>query len=257
MLRAYVAGRREDWANWLSVVTFAYNSAEHSSSGHSPNFLLFGYRPRLSTTALAKDIDPAARPFLPSQKAETFIATINQIRQTARDALVLAQEKQAKAFNKGRRPVDSISVGDQVLINPHTLKLVDVAGTGKKLVQRTIGPFEVLECINPVVFRLRLPDTYPMHPVFNIAHLKKYKPSPARFGERTTLPSTRNFLASPEYEVEAVLGHQLTARKNGNRRMYLVRWAGYGPTDDSWISEYDLRNAPEIKREYLTLHKLV
>ncbi|KJA22876.1 hypothetical protein HYPSUDRAFT_122059, partial [Hypholoma sublateritium FD-334 SS-4] len=69
-----------------------------------------------------------------------------------------------------------------------------------------------------VVYRLRLPDTYPMH---------------------------------SEYEVEAILGHKLSARSTGNRRMYLVRWAGYGPTDDSWISEYDLRNAPELKREYL------
>lgn len=43
MLRVYVAGRREEWAAWLSVLTFAYNSAEHSSSGYSPNFLLFGY----------------------------------------------------------------------------------------------------------------------------------------------------------------------------------------------------------------------
>ena len=256
MLRAYVAVQRDSWASWLSVLAFSYNSAVHSSSGYSPNFLLFGYRPKLSTSPLARDVDPAARPFLPSQKAEDFINQLNLVRASARDALVLAQERQAKAFNKGRRPVDQIEVGDQVLINPHTLKLVDVAGTGKKLVQRTIGPFEVMERINPVVYRLRLPDTYPMHPIFNIAHLKKYRPSPPHFGERSTLPSTREFLASPEYEVEAILGHRLASRKNGNRRMYLVRWAGYGPTDDSWISEYDLRNAPELKREYLALNHL-
>lgn len=181
---------------------------------------------------------------------------LKQVRKSARDALVLAQEKQAKAFNKGRRPVDPIEVGDLVLINPHTLKLVDVAGTGRKLVQRTIGPFEVLERINPIVYRLRLPDTYPMHSVFNIAHLKKYKPSPAHFGDRSSLPSTRDFIATQEYEVEAILGHKLSACSTGNRHMYLVRWAGYGPTDDSWISEYDLRNAPELKREYLALHSL-
>lgn len=133
---------------------------------------------------------------------------------------------------------------------------LDVAGTGRKLVQQTIGPFKVLERINPVVYRLRLPDSYSMHPVFNIAHLKKYKPSPAHFGDRSSLPSTRDFIATQEYEVEAILGHKLTARSSGNRRMYLVRWAGYGPTDDSWISEYDLRNAPELKREYLALHSL-
>ncbi len=113
-----------------------------------------------------------------------------------------------------------------------------------------------MERINPLVYRLRLPDTYPMHPVFNLAHLKKYKPSPEHFGKRSVLPPTRELLASPEYEVEAILGHKLTSRGTGNRRMYLVRWAGYDPADGSWISVYDLRNAHELKREYLALHSL-
>ena len=48
-----------------------------------------------------------------------------------------------------------------------------------------------------------------MHPVINIEHLKKYKLSPEEFPERTTLPPTRDFLPSEEYEVEAILGHKL------------------------------------------------
>jgi hypothetical protein len=256
MLRAYVAGRRDSWSSWISVLTFAYNSSVHSSSGYALNYLLMGYKPRLTSGVLLDEVDPASRPFLPSQRAETFIETLEELRKSARDALVLAQEKQARAYNKNRRPVDPIDVGDLVLVNPHTLKLVDVAGTGKKLVQRTIGPFEVLERINPVVYRLRLPDTYPMHPVFNIGHLKKYQPSPPHFGDRSALLPTRDFIASPEYEVEAILGHRIAPKKYGNRRMYLVRWAGYGPADDSWISEYDLRNAPELRRKYLALHSL-
>jgi hypothetical protein len=76
--------------------------------------------------------------------------------------------------------------------------------------------------------------------------------SDPRFGERTTLPPTRDFLnASEEYEVEAILGHRLTKRKDGNRRMYLIRWKGFEPSEDSWVSDYSLRNAPEIRREYL------
>lgn len=64
--------------------------------------------------------------------------------------------------------------GNEVLINPHSLKLVDVKGKSCKLVQRKIGPFEVMEVLSPTTYRLRLPDTYPMHPVVNIQHLTKY-----------------------------------------------------------------------------------
>lgn len=240
----------------MSYLAYAYNSAVHSSTSHSPNLLLLGYNPRLTSNSITEELDPSARPFLPSQSAEEFLKIVEERRKLARDSLVLAQERQAKAYNEKRRVGERIEVGDQVLINPHTLKLVEAEGTGKKLVQRTIGLFEVLEKISPVAYRIRLPDTYPMHPIFNIAHLKKYRSSPARFGERATLPSTREFLASQEYKVEAIIGHRLLGRKTGNRRQFLVRWAGYGPADDSWISEYDLRNAPEVKREYLRLHNL-
>jgi hypothetical protein len=86
-----------------------------------------------------------------------------------------------------------------------------------------------------------------MHPVFNLKHLHLYKQSSDHFEERTQLPTTRNLIASEEYEVEAILGHKLTSKKNGNHRRYLVWWQGYKSTEDSWISEYNLCNTPAPK----------
>jgi len=96
-----------------------------------------------------------------------------------------------------------------------------------------------------------------MHPVFNLGHLRLYKQSSELFGKRTKLPKTRDLVASEEYEVEAILGHKTTYKNNGNRRMYLVRWLGFEPTEDSWMSEHDLHNAPSLKREYLKMHILI
>jgi hypothetical protein len=251
MLRAYVSSDKESWSSWLSVLAYSYNSSVHSSTKYSPNFLLMGYNPRTSVSAIIPEIDPALRPFLPSQSAEDFVEALETHRNSAKDAIALAQDRQAKAYDKKRRPVQELEVGDYALVNPHTLELVDVAGTGKKLIQRMIGPFEVVERINPMVYRLRLPDTYSMHPVFNLEHLRKYVPSPTKFGERTELPPTRELRASEEYEVEAILGHRLTGKKKANRRMFLVRWKNYGPADDSWVTEYDLRNSAQLKRDYL------
>jgi hypothetical protein len=114
-----------------------------------------------------------------------------------------------------------------------------------------------MEKINPVVYRLRLPDTYRMHPVFNLEHLRKYQVPDPKFGERVKLPDTREYLkATEEYVVEAIIGHKITPRKEGNQRMFRVRWEGYGPTDDTWVSELDLRNAPALKRQYMRMHNL-
>lgn len=146
---------------------------------------------------------------------------------------------------------------DYATINPHTMKLVDATGLGIKLIQRTIRPFEVMEKINPLVYHLRLPNNYPMHPVINLEHLKKYHQSSPEFGARVELPPTRDLLnAAEEYEAEAILGHRLAKRKDGNRHEYLVHWKGYDPSEDSWVSEWELRNAPELKREYLVIHRL-
>ena len=150
-----------------------------------------------------------------------------------------------------------MKVGDYTLVNPHSLELVDVVGTSNKLIQRMIRPFEVVERINPMVYRLRLPDTYSMHLVFNLEHLKKYTPSLDKFREHIELPSTCELRASEEYEVEAILGHRLIGKKRANRTMFLVRWKYYGPADDSWVSEYDLRNSAQLKRDYLKLKGLL
>lgn len=257
MLRAYVAQDRTLWAQYLSEMAFAYNSSKHGSTGYRPDFLLMGYEPRQVAGLMLPGGDPAARPFLPSMQAEMFTARLELHRQLARDHLARAQDDQARSYNKNRRPVDEFKEGDLVMVNPHTMRLVDAKGKGVKLVQRTIGPFEVLQKISPVAYRLRLPSNYPMHPVLNIEHLRRYRPSPEQFGERTQLPPTRDLLdADEEYEVEAILGHKLTRRKKGNNRMYLVRWRGYEASEDSWISEYDLRNAPELKQEYHALRRL-
>jgi hypothetical protein len=183
MLRAFVAGDRTSWARWLSEAAHSYNSSVHSSTQYTPDFLLMGYQPRTVTSVLVLSVDPVNGPFMASQKAEDYVAMIESHRKRARDSLVLAQERQAKAYNKGRRAVQEFKPGDLALVNPHTLKLVDVEGTGRKLVQRTIGPFEVMERINPLVYRLRLPDNYPIHPVFNLSHLRKYTQSDPMFGD--------------------------------------------------------------------------
>ncbi|KAG6905743.1 hypothetical protein DXG01_000982 [Tephrocybe rancida] len=74
-----------------------------------------------------------------------------------------------------------------------------------------------------------------------------HSPSPTCFGDRTLLPPTRDIIHKEEYEVEAILGHKLTGWKDGNRRMYLVQWKGYKPTEDSWVTKNGIKNAPELK----------
>lgn len=249
-LRAFIRTNRASWAKWLSKLNFAYNSTPLPSIGESPFYLLYGYIPRSPATAIhpgAKGIERLAH----NADTNSFIREITAVWQSARDALALAQAKQAEAFNKGRR-LDDIQEGDEVLINPHSLELVEVQGQGHKLVQRRIGPFTVLERINDSVYRIDLPPEYRMHPIINADHLVRYRRRDPNVGGET-LPELRPTVNEEVYEVEKIVGHRRAGRKG---ILYRVRWKGYGPEEDMYETEENLRGAFSRLREYKNSQKL-
>lgn len=247
MLRAYVNVAKSDWAPWLHLLEFAYNSAVHSSTGMSPFKLLLGFLPK-SLSDFVPSTTPGQEEDAVRRDSKEFMMKMAMHRDLARQAIAQAQHAQATQYNKRRREFPEIGNGDKVLINPHSLEWLESRGEGAKLGPRWIGPFEVLEKINENVYRLSLPDNYPGSPVVNIAHLKKYN-SPTDGEIRTQLPTDdRRKDAHPEYEVESILGHKYSG---ADRKLkFLIRWKGYGPQFDLWEDASSLRNAPKILREY-------
>src|SRR5580693_959219 len=208
MLRAYVLDDRTDWANWLDVLQFAYNNSFQSAHKSRPAELLLGYKPR-SPLDYLKEHGLSTKKGQPDLR--TRLLELAAHREAARDAIKHSTDRQAFQFDKGRRP-PQLEVGDEVLINPHSLELVETKGKGRKLIQRKIGPFEITEVISPTAYRLRLPDTYPMHNVVNIQHLSKYHRSPDQ--QRPRLSNPQDLLRSTkEYEVEKIVGEKRSKGK--------------------------------------------
>jgi hypothetical protein len=215
----------------------------------APFFLLYGFHPKAPLDyLLPKDWNKSA-PMGMRKDSGAYLEQLRVHRESARLAIAQAQNEQAKYFNKGRRNVPEFKAGDQVLINPHSMEWIESKGEGAKLVQRWIGPFEVLQRINPKTYRVRLDDRYLGFPVFNYDHLKPYKGATKEFGPRLTLPDTRTRKpASEEYEVEKIIGKRFEKSKKQN--LWLVRWKNYGAQHDSWQTHKDLRNAPEMMRAF-------
>jgi hypothetical protein len=136
--------------------------------------------------------------------------------------------------------------GDKVLINNASLRLHrGITGRGQKLLMKYDGPFIISEKLGPTTYRLKLPSSYGIYPVINIAHMEKYNESDPDMGERPSRPPERQDRAEPEYEVERIIDERY--RKRGHQRIkeYKVRWANYSPSEDEWVPKGHLRNAQE------------
>ena len=78
-----------------------------------------------------------------------------------------------------RRPLE-FEVGDHVSLKVNPKRGVVRFGKHGKLSPRFIEPFEILERIGTVVYRLALPPSMSdVHEVFHVSMLRKYIPDPA------------------------------------------------------------------------------
>ena len=110
------------------------------------------------------------------------------------------------------------------------------------------GPFKVIQKLSTVSYQLRMPKSYGIHPILNIAHLEKYQPSPAEFGNRPTKSLNQaDFNKLLEYEVEKVIAkRQKKGRNSQHIIQYLTQFKGYTADSDEWLNLKQLRNALEI-----------
>ena len=135
-------------------------------------------------------------------------------------------------------------MGDKVLLSTRHIR-VD-PHLPSKLRRRFVGPYKITEKISSVAYRLDLPPTWKVHPVFHVANLKRFHES-MEFDREEMPPPPVIVEGEEEYEVESILRH----KGQGARRLYLVVWKGYPITEASWEPESNLRNASRTLEEYL------
>ncbi|GJY86192.1 putative reverse transcriptase domain-containing protein [Tanacetum coccineum] len=74
-----------------------------------------------------------------------------------KERLKTVRSRQKSYADKRRKPLE-FKVGDRVLLKVSPWKGVVRFGKKGKLAPRYVGPFEIVECVGPVAYRLRLPQ---------------------------------------------------------------------------------------------------
>jgi len=232
-IRIYCAYQQNDWHEWLPLAEFAYNNSDHTSTGTSPFKANYGFDPTISVEA-GGSAGPGNR----------YAHQLSEIHDKVRHTLKAAQEAQKRFADKSRQEGPTFQVGDQVLLSTENLRTTRPT---RKLAERYIGPYEIIEKVSELAFKLRLPQEWSqVHPVFHVSLLRPA--SPSNIPGRHIDPPGPIDLEEDIYAVKEIVD----SRIRRNKLEYRVEWEGYENTPDqfSWEPAENLVNLTDEVDEF-------
>nr|GFB00851.1 putative reverse transcriptase domain-containing protein [Tanacetum cinerariifolium] len=170
-----------------------------------------------------------------SIKCAPFEALYGQKIFQIKERLKTARSRQEGYADKRHRPLE-FKVGDRVLLKVSSWKGVVRLGKKGKLAPRYVGPFEIVERVGRVAYRLKLPQELScIHDTFHVSNLKKcLAESDAQIPlEEIKVDESLHFVEEPIEIVER------DVKKLKRKRILLVkvRWNSRQGAEYTWERE--------------------
>src|SRR6266446_2462921 len=226
-LRLVTSSDPKGWTHWLALATMVHNNRINTTTGLSPNQILFGYNPTLNSDRVLQTHNALV---------ESRIQTMTKNRADAIQAL-------NKVTNQKGPPPAQFHLQEKVWLDASHLKLPHQKA---KLTPKRLGPFKITQEISPVAYQLELPPNWRIHDVFHASLLTPYHET-AVHGPNFARPPPDLIDREEEYEVEQIVAHRQHGRSK--QLQYLIKWKGYPESDNTW-EPADQVHAPEIIKHY-------
>ena len=131
-------------------------------------------------------------------------------------------------------------IGEKVFLKELPWKKVMRFGKNGKLSPRFIGPYEVIEKVGPVAYRLALPpELEKIHNVFHVSMLRRYRSDPSHVVSSKTI-ELRPDLTYEEKPVE-ILAREVKELLNKQIPLVKVLWRNHKTEEATWKSEEVMR----------------
>jgi hypothetical protein len=220
-LRVFVNQRQDDWEDWIAMAEFAWSNHVHSSSQHTPFFLNNGRHPRMGFEPVRSKV-PAV---------DNFVTQLQASWEEARSAIIKAKDEMAKYYNRRREPTPVLKVGDKVWLDSSDIR---TTRPSRKLSDKWLGPFEIIEKVSSMAYRLQLPLSMKgVHNVFPIVKLELRHEDPITGRHPEPPPPPDIIDGEEEWEIEKIVNSRFYGR--WKKFQYQVKWKGY--VEPTWCAE--------------------
>lgn len=188
LLRSLVGSKIRQWDLSLAQAEFAYNRSTNQTTGVSPFQVVYGKDP-----ISPMDLLPLPTTHQFSSDANVRVEEIKKLHEDVRGRIIKQNEKYQARANKHRKAA-TFNAGDLVWV--HLRKERFPRGRYGKLKPRADGPFKVLKRIGENAYKVELPESYGVSPIFNVADLSPY------FGEGINEELEDEFRAAEAFDTE-------------------------------------------------------
>ena len=192
------------WDRYIPLMEFSYNNSYQSSIGIAPYEALYGRKVRVIQQRLKYAID--------RQNLYAYLKRKD-----------IEYEIEDKVFLK---------------VSPWR-KVLRFRKKGKPS-PRFFGPYEILERIKPIAYRLALPpELAKLHNVFHVSMLRKYRSNESHVLSVQDVQVHSNF--SFDEKPKAILAHEVKRIRNKQVPLVKVLWQHHGMEEATWEPELTMR----------------
>lgn len=234
-LRSMTSQIPKNWATWLVSAEWWYNTTFHSTLEATPFQVVYGTKPRHMAGQERTHNNISSLEFMLEEKQQQW---------SVLGELLEAAQVRMKSYADNKRSEREFVVGEKVYLKLQPYRQVTVAiRKCLKLSAKYFGPYEVLEKIGHVAYKLDLPKTSRVHPVFHVSQLKRAIGQAKAHRQLPQVTEQGTFDLSPLRKLDTrsvVKDHKVIYQ-------VLVQWKGCSVDEATWEDEDLLKlNFPEF-----------
>jgi hypothetical protein len=237
-LRCYINYQQTNWSSLLPIAEFAYNNTIHATTKVTPFFANLGYHPKFTVTVprVSKNNTPLV------DRVKSFHDLYAEMKENIKKAL----ERHAQYFDAKVMPQPDFQVGDKVWLDARNLR---TSRPAQKLDYKRVGPYPIVEKVGTRSYRLDLPKTMKIHPVFHVELLERLRTDP--IPGRTPVPLPPVIVDGEEqFLVESIIDSKILRDK----LHYLVHWKNYSVSARTWEPATNVMNASKLVAQFHRSH---